>query len=58
MPKPSAVPNVIIYSALASSYQKGVQISRVRNVFQSMLQLLTLPDVFTYNALISAFGKG
>ena len=51
------VPNVITYSALISSIEKGKRPQQALELFEAMQQQGLEPNVITYSALISALEK-
>ncbi|OWQ47593.1 hypothetical protein CDL60_09230 [Roseateles noduli] len=50
-------PNVVIYSALISAYEKAGDLVGARAAFDEMERKDLAPDVVTYSALISAYEK-
>ena len=58
MQRQGAVPDLITYSALVSTCEKGKQPERALKLFEEMRLPGFVPDVITYSALISACEKG
>ena len=51
------VPSAITYTALSSACEKGKQLQKALQVFETMLKQGVLPNVIIYSALISACEK-
>jgi len=58
MQRRRVVANVVSYSAVISTFEKGVHAQRALELFDTLLLQGVMPDVIIYGALISACEKG
>ena len=58
MKQQGVVPEVLTYSALISTCEKGAQSEQALGIFAELKRQGLAPGVITYNALISAWEKG
>ena len=49
---------IVTYSALISTCEKGKQLDQALSVFAAMEQQGVVPNAITYSVLVSAFEKG